>query len=61
MSKAKLETWFAGLSKADKDRAIKDATEKTRLNKETRTSLVDAGVLTDTTEEEVITFLKTRH
>ena len=32
MSKVKLETWVAGLSKADKDRAIKDATEKTRLN-----------------------------
>lgn len=58
---AKLEKWFAGLSKEDKARATKEATEKSRLDSATRTSLESSGVLSDTTEDEAVTFLKTRH
>lgn len=61
MSRDRLEKWFAGLSKEDRERAIKEATDKSRLDTATRTSLDTAGVLSDTTEEEAVTFLKTRH
>lgn len=57
---AKLEQWFAGLSKEEKARATKEATEKSRLDSATRSSL-ESGALGDTTEDEAVSFLKTRH
>lgn len=58
--KKKLETWFDTLSQEEKTRLTREATDKSRLDQSTRDSLATAGVLAETSEDQVLSFLKTR-
>jgi hypothetical protein len=56
----KLETWFNALSTEEKTRLTSGVPDKTRLDQSTRDSLAAAGVPGETSDEQVLSFLKSR-